>query len=120
MTVPVGVFKSYAHIEETLNIQKQWLALIPQPLWMEESRKCLEKYCNSWSSIAHTRNVLFASFVSQKWNMPFEDIFEWVEEGIKTLPLSLGRLIRVLDVLEEIGFDQSKVNTVKGRNLYTL
>lgn len=110
MTVPIGVFKSYVHLDNSVDILKKWLDLFPYPLWASEAKKYLEKHCNPWQfTIAQMRNAVFAGYVAQKWNLPFEDIFDWVEEGVKTLPLSVDRLIRLINYMEEIGFDQPKV-----------
>lgn len=110
MTVPIGVFKSYVNLDHSVDIEQKWLSLFQHPLLVKETKKYLEDRGSPWkTTIAQMRNVVFASYTAHKWNMPFEDIFQWVEEGIKSLPFSVSRLMRVLDVLEEIGCDQAKV-----------
>jgi hypothetical protein len=109
MGIPIGVFKSYAHIDSTFDIQAQWLDMFSEPVLLEKTKFFLEQENPSRSSISHVRNVIFASYVAHKWNVPFPEVLKWVEAGIRTLPFSIGRLIRVLDVLSDIGFSQEKV-----------
>lgn len=119
MTVPVGVFKSYAHMDASVSIEDKWLDLLSEPSWREETKKCLEKLNKPCNSISYIRNVIFASYVAQEWKLPFDVILEWVEEGVKNLPLSIKRLMKVLPILSDIGFSQGKVNP-NGIFLYLL
>ena len=107
MTLPVGIFKSYSHIDADIDMQEKWLSLLPKPLRLKEAKRNLEKHITPSSSMSHVRNVVFACHVSQRWNVPFKDALNWVEEGIKTLPFSVRRLLRALTVLANVGFDQN-------------
>lgn len=84
--------------------------MLCEPLLIEKTKCILEQKSTSYSSIAHVRNVIFASYVAHKWDAPFPQVFKWVEKGIKTLPFGIGRLMRILDVLSDIDFSQEKVN----------
>lgn len=83
--------------------------MLSDPLLCDQTKLFLEQITTFGSSIAHVRNVIFASYVAHKWNVPFPKVLTWVEDGIKTLPFAIGRLIRILDVLSDIGFSQEKV-----------
>ena len=84
--------------------------MLSDPLLCDKTKLFLEEITTFSSSIAHVRNAIFASYVAHKWNVPFSKVLTWVEDGIKTLPFAIGRLMRVLDVLLDIGFSQEKVN----------
>ena len=120
MTLPVGIFKSYSHIDADIDMQEKWLSLLPKPLRLREAKRNLEKHITPSSSMSHVRNVVFACHVSQRWNVPFKDALNWVEEGIKTLPFSIRRLLRALTVLANVGFDQNLASpTAFMRNVTT-
>lgn len=106
----IGIFKCYAHVDPTVDIKAQWLDLLSEPLLLEKTNLLLEQKSNACSSISHVRNVIFASYVAHKWNMPFPHVLKWVEKGIKSLPFSISRLMQILDVLTDIGFSQEQVN----------
>jgi hypothetical protein len=106
----IGIFKCYAHVDPTVDIKAQWLDLLSEPLLLEKTNLLLEQKSNACSSISHVRNVIFASYVAHKWNMPFPQVLKWVEKGIKSLPFSISRLMQILDVLSDIGFSQEQVN----------
>jgi len=108
--ISIGIFKSYAHVDPTVDIKAQWLDMISEPLLLEKSKLLLEQKSNPCSSISHVRNVIFATYVAHKWNLPFPQVLKWVERGIKSLPFSIDRLMRILDVLSDIGFSREKVN----------
>ncbi|XP_046454193.1 uncharacterized protein LOC124201971 isoform X2 [Daphnia pulex] len=105
----IGIFKCYAHVDPTVDIKAQWLDLLSEPLLLEKTNLLLEQKSNACSSISHVRNVIFASYVAHKWNMPFPQVLKWVEKGIKSLPFSISRLMQILDVLTDIGFSQEQI-----------
>ena len=107
MALPVGIFKSYAHVAANIDIEQQWITLLPKPFRLKEAKRHMEQHITPSSPMSHVRNVIFTCHVSQRWNMPFQDVLNWVEEGIKTLPFSIRRLLRALTVLTNVGFDQN-------------
>lgn len=109
MAVPIGVFKSYANIDHAIDVQARWLDLVSEPSWRLKNEQLLEQHTTPCSSISHVRNVVFSSYLARKWKISFPEVLKWVEEGIKTLPLSIRRLMRTVSVLPKIGFDQESV-----------
>lgn len=109
MAVPIGVFKSYANIDHSVDVQGRWLDLVSEPSWRLKNEQLLEQHTTPCSSISHVRNVVFSSYLARKWKISFPEVLKWVEEGIKTLPLSIRRLMRTVSVLPKIGFDQESI-----------
>ncbi|KAI9552766.1 hypothetical protein GHT06_020646 [Daphnia sinensis] len=110
MGVPIGVFKSYANIDHAVDVQGRWLDLVSESSsWRLKNEKLLERHTTPCSSISYVRNVIFSSYVARKWKMPFPKVLKWVEEGIRTQPLSIRRLMRTISVLTKIGFDQENM-----------
>lgn len=109
MTVPMGVFKSYAHVDPAVDIQDRWLDVVSETLRCAKYEKLLELHTTPSSSISHVRNMIFSIYLAQKWKIPLPIVLKWVEEGIRNLPFSIRRLMRTIRVLLKIGFEQANV-----------